>query len=77
MPLPRPDKKNMQRLSMLYAAQHGKAGALDKLSDSSQATNLSEGERSSILTITIVVIIIFIVITTIAIVQIIKTKCIL
>ena len=38
MPLPRPDKKNLQRLSSLYNARNGKPGALDKISDSSSRT---------------------------------------
>lgn len=51
MPLPRPDKKNMQRLSSLYAAQQGKIGALNQISDTSQASKSSEGMSSPVVTL--------------------------
>ena len=46
MPLPRPDKKNLQRLSVLYNARNGKGGGLDKISDTSQNSS-TEGKPTS------------------------------
>lgn len=43
MPLPRPDKKNLQRLSVLYNARNGKVSALEKTSDESQISS-AEGK---------------------------------